>query len=413
VIKYGLRKLLAASPDGLLWLDQGGDAPPTPQTPPAGAPPATIDQWKPGMPAPVGYTIDPSTGKPVPGVAPNAPTGPGTFHPTGPGAPTTPTPFGGGWDFGASGAEGSPERAEMLLHQALSNGLSGEAAITWAKSVDPTAGGLIAYYPDNNTFGLPNGYSSFDNGAWGFTPKGAGGPSAASGDLIAPWTQQFSFPDWKPPSPFQAPTALTETNDPGFQARLALGTAAIDMSSAAKGGFGTQTLQQLENYGQTFASNEYQNVYNRSLQDYNTTYNASLNDWTTNYNKAFQGFQTSYNIFENNQANAFNRINSVLGETMGAVNQLTNAGLSTTGLTAGALGNNSTTAGGLYTQGGNANASGIASQANLFGATAGNLGSMLNNPYWQNQNQSGYQPPSYQVPTSTPNGAPPYNPYGQ
>ena len=71
--------------------------------------------------------------------------------------------------------------------------------------------------------------------------------------------------------PFQAPTGLDYTNDPGYQARMQLGEQAIQNSAAAQGDlYGGNTLRALTDYGQTFGSNEYGNVYNRALQNYLT-----------------------------------------------------------------------------------------------------------------------------------------------
>lgn len=92
------------------------------------------------------------------------------------------------------------------------------------------------------------------------------------------------FPDWT--GKFVAPTDITEQNDPGFQARLKMGTDALQNSAAAKGNLLTGgTARALTNYAQDFASNEYGNVYGR----------------------AFNEYQQQYNQFQQNQANRFNR----------------------------------------------------------------------------------------------------------
>lgn len=70
---------------------------------------------------------------------------------------------------------------------------------------------------------------------------------------------------------FQAPTAATEQNDPGYQFRLDQGKQALENSAAARGGLLTgNTGEALSRYGQDYASSEYGNVYNRAMQDYNT-----------------------------------------------------------------------------------------------------------------------------------------------
>lgn len=55
--------------------------------------------------------------------------------------------------------------------------------------------------------------------------------------------------------------------DPGYQFRLNEGMKAIQGSAAARGGLNSgATLKALERYGQDYASNEYQNAYNRDFQ---------------------------------------------------------------------------------------------------------------------------------------------------
>src|SRR5712692_2716617 len=68
------------------------------------------------------------------------------------------------------------------------------------------------------------------------------------------------FPDWK--QQFQAPTNVTEQNDPGFQFRLQQGEQALERSAAARGNLlSGGTAKALTQYGQDYASNEYGNVY--------------------------------------------------------------------------------------------------------------------------------------------------------
>lgn len=396
MVKFGLRKLLAETPGGVFWVfpnpvsgGGGGGTPPPGAVPPGGVP----------------LTPTGPDGKPEAKDASG-------FYPS---DPRHPLPN---------------ESYEAYITRQLnaergiqpSGDFAPQAIIDRAKALNTALNlnwkGDAAWYSDRNVMAFGDTYLAQNpqDLTWGGTgPRGPeGGGIDPTGDLIAPWTQKFSFPDWKPPSPFTPPTGLTEQNDPGYQERLRLGQEAVDWGAASKGTLlGGGTLKELENYGQTFASNEYANVYGRALQNYTTDYNSSLNDWTQNYNKAFQGYQTAYNVYENNQANAFNRINSVFGEQMGAVNQLTQGGLSAAQLTASTLGGNANTLGGLYTGAGNANAGATAAGANIAAGLYSNLGQIPGN-YFANWGSggSGYAPPSYAPPTSTPNGAPPYNPYG-
>ena len=87
------------------------------------------------------------------------------------------------------------------------------------------------------------------------------------------------------PGTFQAPSGLTEANDPGFMARMKMGTDAIQSSAAAKGSvLSGGTLKALDRYAQDYGSNEYGNVYNRALTGYTTNVgtqrNAQNDYWT-------------------------------------------------------------------------------------------------------------------------------------
>jgi hypothetical protein len=62
--------------------------------------------------------------------------------------------------------------------------------------------------------------------------------------------------------------------DPGYQFRLSEGQKALDRSAAARGGlFSGATLKANDQYNQGFASNEYQNAYNRFNNNRLTKYN--------------------------------------------------------------------------------------------------------------------------------------------
>lgn len=77
---------------------------------------------------------------------------------------------------------------------------------------------------------------------------------------------------------FQAPTNVTEQNDPGYQFRLQQGLDALQNSAAARGGLlSGNTARAINDYAQNDASNEYGNVYNRALTDYNTNTIGSYN----------------------------------------------------------------------------------------------------------------------------------------
>jgi hypothetical protein len=117
---------------------------------------------------------------------------------------------------------------------------------------------------------------------------------------------------------FVAPDALTEQNDPGYQARLKLGTDAIERSAAARGGVLTGgTGKALDSYAQDYASNEYGNVYNRALQGYGTNYGVWNNDNNNIYSRltglAGAGQQAATNLGSFGQQAANNVTGNLLG----------------------------------------------------------------------------------------------------
>jgi hypothetical protein len=209
---------------------------------------------------------------------------------------------------------------------------------------------------------------------------GYAGPGGMGG-LIAPFTGQFSAPD------------LNNTTDPGYLARLQMGTDAIQKSAAAKGTLLTGgTLKDLTNYAQDYASNEYGNVYGRAANTFNT----------------------NYGIFENNQANAFNRLYGLTGLGLNAAGQA-NSALS--GYGAG-LGNNAALYGGLqqgyannlgnlYTGIGNTNAAAQLANGQIGAGMVGGLGTIgaAATPYiYQALRGSGYGPKPPALGTGTGSG---------
>lgn len=146
--------------------------------------------------------------------------------------------------------------------------------------------------------------------------------TAPGGSLVTPY-QSFS-----------APTGLTLQNDPGYQARLALGTDALQKSAAARGSVLTGgTAKALDTYAQDYASNEYGNVYNRAL----STYGTNAGNYYTGQGNTFNrlnalsgaGQATAANLAQQGQAAA--NTNSNIDLTTGAQQgqDLQNAGAAT------------------------------------------------------------------------------------
>lgn len=155
---------------------------------------------------------------------------------------------------------------------------------------------------------------------------------------------------------FQAPTGLTEQNDPGYQARLALGQNAMDRSAAARGGVLTGGVAQAENQAaQDYASNEYGNVYNRSLNTYDTNFNAYNTNQANQYNRlaslAGMGQVSAGQLATSGQAASNNVGSNLMGTAQGVAQQLNNAGA--------------------------ANASGIVGSANAWNQGLGSAGNQI------------------------------------
>lgn len=180
----------------------------------------------------------------------------------------------------------------------------------------------------------------------------AQGTGIGSGDLLKSYQA------------FQAPTGLDMQNDPGYQARLKLGTDAIQRSAAANGGIVTGgTAKALDTYGQDYASNEYGNVYNRAMQGY-----------TTNAQNYYTG-----------QGNQYNRLAALAGSGQQAVGALGQLGQSASNNVTGNLLQTGQEVAGQYNNQAAANASGYAARGNIWGSTASGIGNGLSNLAMMNQ----------------------------
>ncbi len=139
----------------------------------------------------------------------------------------------------------------------------------------------------------------------GPTLVGAGGETGNLSSLVNPDLGEFGSLMQPFGEEFEAPTLETMQLTPGYQFRLQEGRDVLEHSAAARGGLLTgATAEALTRYGQDYASGEYSNVYNRALTEY----------------------QQAYNIFQQNQANQFNRLASMSGMGQTAAGQLSSAG---------------------------------------------------------------------------------------
>lgn len=145
---------------------------------------------------------------------------------------------------------------------------------------------------------------------------------------------------------FNAPTGVTEQNDPGYQFRLQQGQNALQNSAAARGGLlSTGTAKNLNDYAQGAASQEYGNVYNRALGTY----------------------QTNQNNFNTNNSNLYNRLFGTAQLGQGAASSLNNVQQSGTNNLTGNLLGTAQIQGNDLMGVGNAQAAGTIGQANALG----------------------------------------------
>lgn len=108
------------------------------------------------------------------------------------------------------------------------------------------------------------------NPSWGWMVEGAhGATSGAVGGAMAGAMAPGSFGSLLARPMDGRPL----TDDPGFQFRLQEGQKAIERSAASKGTLLTgKTLKDLTRWGQDYASNEYQNAWNRDYTHQNSVF---------------------------------------------------------------------------------------------------------------------------------------------
>lgn len=190
--------------------------------------------------------------------------------------------------------------------------------------------------PSGNAFLTQPGGTPL-SGLSGYDPLDPTGQLGPDGSLAMGWNEQF-----------QAPTDVTEQNDPGYQFRLQQGQKALENSAAARGGLlSGGTGKALQQFGQDYASNEYGNVYNRALGQ----------------------FQQRYNIFQNNQANLFNRLSALAGGGQVAASNLASGQLQS----ANQIGNTYANMGQDLMNYGAARGSGYAATGNAIGGALNNV----------------------------------------
>lgn len=179
--------------------------------------------------------------------------------------------------------------------------------------------------------------------------------------------------------------------DPGYQFRLSEGLKALDRQAAARGGLiSGSALKGAQRFGQDYASQEYQNAYNRALTEYQSRVQQSQIGYGREMDK--------YNAALQRSAMGYNRLASLAGLGQTSVNQI--------GSAAGQYGQN---VGNILGASGAAQAAGITGAANaqaagmVGGANAltGGISSGISN-YYQGQflNQLANRNTAYTAPAA-------------
>ena len=119
--------------------------------------------------------------------------------------------------------------------------------------------------------------------------SGGGGSGGGTGPVNAPFPNasinynlpgvpKFSYGNFTPPD------AAAVYADPGYQFRLSQGEQALQQSAAGKGLLRSGgTLKDILNYGQNYASNEYENAYNRALSTFQTNYGIAKDEYAPQF----------------------------------------------------------------------------------------------------------------------------------
>jgi hypothetical protein len=158
----------------------------------------------------------------------------------------------------------------------------------------------------------PGGGPSMDSVAPGVAPaaSGGGGGGGNSGGVLsfsAPSMDFRGVPQFNA-AKFRAPSAQEVLTDPGYMFRLQTGTDAMEKSAAARGVLRTGgTLKDLIQYGQNFATQEYQNVYDRALKSHGANYQIEKDA----YAPQFQEWMAQFNADRAMKMAAFQHANNM------------------------------------------------------------------------------------------------------
>lgn len=178
---------------------------------------------------------------------------------------------------------------------------------------------LAASMPGRLGDQIRNDYRSRYEQEWASSPESQATVAADQYELDPEMTRSFTAADFQ--------------EDPGYQFRMQEGQKALERSAAARGGLQSGgTLKAISRYGQDFASNEYQNAYNRFNNDRTNRFNrlsalagvgqtansqvaSAGSNYANNYGQNTMGAANAAGAAGIAQANMYNNTLSGLGNT--------------------------------------------------------------------------------------------------
>lgn len=140
---------------------------------------------------------------------------------------------------------------------------------------------------------------------WQLQPFGGGGSYAFPMLSLPEWTPpsaleappEFAYEKFDPGAEFTAPKPTEIYSDPSYQFRFDEGMRPVMSQRAAQGILNTgATLKALTRYGQNFASNEYDRIYNRAADTYDRNLSTRYNAWNANRTNALDNYKTNWGV---------------------------------------------------------------------------------------------------------------------
>jgi hypothetical protein len=193
-------------------------------------------------------------------------------------------------------ADRSPENFQRLMNGI---GPNGEFSQSYQGGFDPNA---FAFGPDRTPYGYgaPSGYGQ---------GPGSGGRYAQR------------QPNTGIPRPFSSNRFDFKT-DPGYQFRLAQGSAAIDRGAASRGkALSGQAARELAQFGQNLASEEFNRARNRALEENKLAYGRALGENELAYGRALQQDIRGENRFNQTDERRYNRIANLVNSQLQTANR--------------------------------------------------------------------------------------------